>query len=243
MKRMHFEQFYVQPQDISSNRFILKNEEARHAVKVMRKNIGDYISAADGNGRVVSGCITHLQNDKVTVSLEQSKFNIGEPGIFLTLAQGVPKGSHFDWVVEKGTEIGVSAFQPILTERCIIDPAGRLERWRSKAFAAMKQSGRSRCPEILAPCSLEQFLNSRQDEQVFIAHESETARISNEQQYTLDRKACALMIGPEGGFTEKEYTISTDKGAIPISLGPRRLRSETAALVGIVQILSLHNEI
>lgn len=243
MKRMHFEQFYVRPEDISDHQFILRNEEAHHSIKVMRNKIGDFLAAADGKGRVVSGKIIKIESDIVIISRDQTDINVGEPEIFLTLAQGIPKGSHFDWVIEKGTEIGVSCFQPLLTERCIIDPNSRLERWSKKAFAAMKQCGRSRCPGILPACTLEQFLNHHNKDKLYIAHETTLTDGIPESIKSNEHKYTSLMIGPEGGFTPQEYKLSIDKGALPLSLGPRRLRSETAALVGIIQILSANGEL
>ncbi|MDZ7723140.1 MAG: RsmE family RNA methyltransferase [candidate division KSB1 bacterium] len=239
---MHFEQFYVDPGNISENTFILVDEEARHAARVMRKHIGDPLSAADGRGRVVSGPILNITQDQVIAKREETHLNPGEPALFLTLAQGVPKGSHFDWVVEKGTEIGVSCFQPLLTERCIADPSSRLQRWRKKAFASMKQSGRSRCPNILPPCSLETFFDHNQDDINYIAHETSASEISPAMEPDAPKR-CALLIGPEGGFTLQEYSLALEKHAIPLSLGPRRLRSETAAMVGIIQILYANGEL
>ncbi|MBN1465878.1 16S rRNA (uracil(1498)-N(3))-methyltransferase [candidate division KSB1 bacterium] len=239
---MDFQQFYVEPDNISTHVFRLTGDECRHAIKVLRKKRGDALSAIDGCGRLLHGIIERIERDQVVVSIERIEENVGEPRIKLTIAQAIPKGHYFDLVVEKGTEIGVSAFQPITTARSIVEPTSRIERWQKKALAATKQCGRSRCPTVASPLPFDAFLQRDQCDLAFIAHEA--AEQAGPSPLALQGlRAITLYIGPEGGFTATEIERAKEFRVVPIHLGSRRLRSETAALVAATKILHAAGEL
>ena len=243
MTRAHFQQFYVNPENVYKNHFILNGEEFNHAVKVLRKNPGDSLSAVDGRGFLYEGKIQSIENKSLKVVIINKEENVGEPELFLTLAQAVPKGAGFDYVVEKGTEIGLSAIQPIITARSIVNPGNRIPRWKNKALTAMKQCGRSRCPDIYEPLDFETALKNFQRELLIIAHESYDNDPEDIILKIRHASGVTFFIGPEGGFTEQEFKLALDMGALPMNLGPRRLRSDTAGLVGSVKILSAAGEL
>lgn len=235
----HHYQFYVDPQQVKKNIFFLEGEEFRHAVRVLRKKVGDSLAAVDGLGNCYEGQIEEITKTQLKVRVAFQKQNKGEPKLFLTLAQAVPKGSFFDWVVEKGTEIGVSAFQPMLTKYSLFDPSSRIERWRHKALSAMKQCGRSRCPEILSPLEFSYLIDNNSDIPAFIAHEGFQNSSDTDLAAVLKSPYRAIVfIGPEGGFSQEEFDLAVKNGVQPISLGSRRLRSETAGVVAAVKLLS-----
>jgi len=243
LTRAHFQHFYVQPENIYGNFFILNGEEFMHAVKVLRKNKGDSISAVDGCGNLFAGTIHSIENNLLKVEILNKKKNVGEPELFLTLAQAVPKGSGFDFVIEKGTEIGLSAFQPIITSRSIVNADSRILRWKKKSLTAMKQCGRSRCPDILESLDFEETLRKYQRDVLIIAHERYTnAQVEYLSKISIARRT-TLFVGPEGGFTEDEFQLALNYGALPMNLGPRRLRSETAGLVSVIKILDAAQEL
>ncbi len=234
-----FDQFYVNPQQVGGETFALEGEEFVHAARVLRKRTGDWLAAVDGLGHRYQGLILEINKDCLIVAIEKRETEIGEPKLRLTLAQAVLKGGHFDWLVEKGTEIGIAVFQPIITERSIVDPTGRLDRWRHKALAAMKQCGRSRCPQVLPPVTLPDALKTMQTQVAFVAHECmERVKTANLADALAGKHRVVLFIGPEGGLTEEEFLLAIDAGAKPLSLGARRLRSETAGIVGAAKMLS-----
>jgi len=240
----HHYQFYVHPENVGKGAFFLSGEEFHHAVKVLRKKVGDSLAAVDGLGNCYEGRIEDISSLQLKVRIDSKTRNTGEPELFLTLAQAVPKGSHFDWVVEKGTELGVSAFQPILTKYSLIDPSSRIERWRHKALSAMKQCGRSRCPEILPPVEFVRILEEAFNIPAFIAHESFQGNFEADFYALLKSSARAIVfIGPEGGFNQNEIELAVENGVHPISLGSRRLRSETAGIVAAVKILSASGDL
>jgi len=243
LKRTDFQQFYVLPENIRADTFSLFGEEFRHAIKVLRKKKGDGLAAIDGRGQLYHGIIECIKRDSVQVSITKIDKDVGEPRIKLTIAQAVPKGQHFDLVVEKGTEIGVAAFQPILAERCLIDPSSRVERWQHKALAAAKQCGRSRCPVVHAPCEFTTIMQDNAFDIALIAHERIEPAAREIFKNVRNHTNIVVFIGPEGGFTEKEVQHAVKMGAFPISLGIRRLRSETAAIIAATKILGALGEL
>lgn len=236
----HLQQFYVNVDDVGNESFVIRDSEAAHAIRVLRKKVGEELVAVDGLGMRYSGPIVEINPNSLRVAIARREQNVGEPSLNLVLAQAVPRGPHFDWVVEKGTEVGISAFQPILTERSIIDPTSRIERWKKKALAAMKQCGRSKCPQVLQPMLFAEYLRSiPADACAFLAHESLPASADGDLAALLKKSSQAILfVGPEGGFTPEEFQMAIDKKVLPIRLGPRRLRSETAGLVGAVKLFA-----
>ncbi len=233
----------MEPENVHGDRFILNDQEYLHAVRVLRMKPGDTIEAVDGLGNLFSGKIISTDNKQLVAGINEQQLNAGEPKLYLTLAQSVPKGSNFDLVVEKGTEIGISAFQPIITARSIVSPETRGNRWGKKALIAMKQCGRSRCPDVLPPLLYTAALELYNKDLMIIAHESnpETRRDIDKRINAADK--VTLLIGPEGGFTAKEFALALQYGALPMNLGPRRLRSETAGLVAAIKILDMAHEL
>ncbi len=236
----HYEQFFVQPADVGAGYFILREQEKEHAVRVCRKRMGDHIIAVDGRGNRYQGEIATIDKQEIKVILQQRDFGHGEPKLKLTLAAALLKGAHFEEVVEKGVELGVSCFQPLITERTIADPSGhRLERWQDKARSAMKQCGRSVCPLVMAPMTLQQFLEKTEGEMCYIAH----AHSGNAGPLAVNSLSANLLVGPEGGFTEEETAACLSRNVRPLSLGTRRLRAETASLVATTMIMNAAGEL
>ncbi len=241
--RSNFQQFYVKPENVRSDHFVIEGDEFKHATKVLRKQPGDVLTAVDGKGRLYSGVILNVEKNQLSVSLQDVADNVGEPGLKLTLAHAVPKGSHFDWVVEKGTEIGVSAFLPINTRRSIAHPESRLTRYQLKALTAMKQCGRSCWPIVYEPVAFAELFKRPAYDKIFIAHEQFASQNSLEHHDLRNVSQVLVCIGPEGGFTDDEFELALNSGSVPLGLGPRRLRSETAALVACMRILSWAGEL
>ncbi len=241
MAHIHF--FYVDPQEAGPQGFELRGAEYQHAVRVLRKQVGERVIAVDGLGRRYTGPILAIGAKSLRVGVETVEEGAGEPRLQLTLAQGVPKGGLFDWVVEKGTEIGVSVFQPMLTAGTVAAPRGRAGRWEEKARAAMKQCGRSRAPEVRPLRSFAEVVDAARGAALFIAWEEAEVTRTELAAALAGRAAATLLIGPEAGFTQAEVDRAVTAGALPISLGPRRLRSETAALTAAVRLLDAAGEL
>jgi 16S rRNA (uracil1498-N3)-methyltransferase len=240
----HFQQFFVHPDDVHDDCFYLRNDELAHAVRVTRKRPGNILTAVDGRGNRYEGPIQLIGADRMKVQIQNVQKNIIENRLHLTLVQALTKGSHLDWLVERGVEIGIAAFQLISTERSIATHSRRTTRWQKIALAAMKQSRRSRCADIYPPMAFDRALGEYNDRCAFIAQENEPGIPQGELGPILaQRDRAALFVGPEGGFTSGELQRAVEFGARPLTLGPWRLRSETAGLVGAVKVLLAAGEL
>lgn len=241
--RAHFEQFYIAPEQVGATDFCLKGEEFTHAVRVLRKKPGDVLQAVDGRGHLFEGVVVAIQKQQIIVRIERRFHRLGEPRIRLVLAFAIPKTAQSDWVIEKGTEIGVTIFQPILTERTIPDPSSRLDRWRHKALAAMKQCGRSVLPDVREPLHFAAALAVHGHMPGFLAHDHDSPTDQGDFERLRQCEEAVVYIGPEGGFSKAEASLALASGVVPLSLGLRRLRSDTAALVAITKILHYAGEL
>jgi 16S rRNA (uracil1498-N3)-methyltransferase len=246
--------FYVNPENLGEDTLKIVGEEARHIVCVLRHQRGETIDVVDGCGTKYKVLIQDLGKDYVEGKILSKKKRESEPIVHLTLAQAVCKGMKMDFLIEKATEIGVSAIVPILTEKGTVkmdkiaeengstsaDARRKTERWRRLAIASMKQSLRSVLPDIQNPIKLDDFLPKiKSFDLSLIASLKKGAKSLREcgelKKRLTDRKdrlpSVLIMVGPEAGFTEDELSKATALGAIPITLGLRRLRAETAGIV------------
>lgn len=245
----HQEYFYVSPDLISADAVVIKGEEFKHLSIVHRKKAREIVQVVDGRGNLYTVLLEHIGRQEARGSIQKRQRFAGEPNFNLTLAQAIPKGSRFELVIEKGTEIGVSTFIPLLTERTVVNAGEtKLKRWNKIAVAAMKQSARSLLPEIHAPINFAEFMTDCPvyDFQL-IGHaaggmKSLTEVIESEKRKHRDLnriKKGIILIGPEGGFIDEEVQKALDLNFLPFSLGPRRLRSETAGIVAAAILMEL----
>lgn len=231
---MHLEQFFVYPEDVAERFLTLREDEARHIIKSKRKKIGDPIRVVDGRGNGYTGVINDLARDHIVVEKCHHDWRQNEPEAELTLALGLIKGDRFDWVIEKGTEIGISRFIPILSDYAIAASA-RSQRWRHIAIAAMKQCGRSVLPTIDAPMSFSELIALPFDVRILVHPFQPVKNVRTQLQETRPRQVL-VAIGPEGGFSESEL-VRVMGDFVILGLGRRRLRSETAALVACTIVM------
>ncbi len=240
----HLEHFYVEANAVTANELVLRDGEFHHAVRVRRKRVGDQITAVDGRGHLYQAVVTAIDRTTLHARIERTVVNFAEPRLRLTLAVGTLKGERMDWIVEKGSEIGIAAFQPIRTLRSVVQTPGRYSRWREKALAAMKQCGRSWCMDILPLRSLADLLDSWSGRSIFIAHEEAISAHDAEMEKRIkDGAEALLVVGPEGGFDDAEIHLAKQHGALLMYLGCRRLRSETAALVAAARLLTIAGDL
>lgn len=232
--------FYARPEDITDSDIRLSGGEYHHLKNVHRKQIGDHITVVNGDGLAWIGEIRQLSDDNAKVHILESLPEYGEPKCRLSLAVAVPKRDKFEWILEKGTELGVTRFIPLLTERTIVKPgAGKHQRWQKIIVAAIKQCQRSRLPEISAPQTFQQLLDRCPDSTKLIAHEKATDSDQLSQAHLENQESVIVCVGPEGGFTEVEIAAAQRNGFQTVSLGPRRLRTETAAISATAIIAAL----
>jgi len=245
--------FYVKPENVGNDSLKIVGEEAKHILTVLRYQKGETIDVVDGCGTRYKVLIQDLGKDYVEGKILSKKRRENEPIVHLTLAQAICKGPRMDFLIEKVTEIGVSTIIPILTENTVIkigktaDEDGsasptakrKTERWRRLAIASMKQSLRSILPDIHNPIRFSDFLPKIKTFDLSLIGSLEkgakSLRECDELKKRLRNKEALhdvlIMVGPEAGFTEDELSRAKTFGAIPITLGSRRLRTETAGIV------------
>lgn len=221
---------------ITSEHVQLTGPEAQHLAKVMRAKAGDEVVLFDGTGSEFSATVTEVGRSEVALRVTEQCQVDRELSFELTLAVALPKGERQRWLVEKLTELGCTRLQPLLTARGVAQPTGNaLARLRRTVIEASKQCGRNRLMEIAKPMQVTAFLRHGQRfETRLIAH---PALKDATPIQAGSRQLQAAVVGPEGGFTSEEVMLANNEDWTGVSLGPRILRTETAA-VAVVTLLT-----
>ena len=208
----------------------LLEEEDHHIYKVLRGRPGDRVEVVDGTGRLF---VAELLGGSEATILEERPTAGGDEGE-VVLYQAVPKGRHMDLVVEKATELGVSRIVPLSTERSVVrlsEGDGKVRRWRRVAEAAARQSLRLRIPEVLDIVSFSEAVREVGEIGVLLHNGAQLPHLEG----AVTGLVVGLFVGPEGGFSDGELTMARDAGLSLASLGPYRLRSETAGVVAVAR--------
>lgn len=223
--------FYAPPDHIADDHLVLPEEEARHAVRALRHTVGDEIVVVDGAGGRYRVRLTEADKRGAAGEIIGTEREVGEPRHRLTVGLGVLKNaSRFETFVEKAVELGVTRILPLETERTerVHLKARRLD---NILVAALKQSGRSRLPVLAETQPLAEVLVGRTDGCRILCHEAADPEVL--LPHVLPRNPAedlTILVGPEGGFSEAEVAEAQAAGWTVASLGPRRLRAETAAI-------------
>lgn len=250
MPGMQVHRFFALPEVIDNGTIRLTAEESHHLARVLRLREGERVSAFDGLGNEWECKIAAIHKSECRLSILNELETVVESPLRLTLAQALVKGEKFDLVVQKATELGVSRILPVITEHCEIRISEerseqRLQRWQRISLGAIKQSGRRRLVEIDQPVRFQQFCRGLQGEPALIFSEKAGPEKSGSEKSGLEKEGRGLpplavqdsgltvVIGPEGGWSDDEIELATISGLIPVHLGPRILRTETAAITAV----------
>ncbi|HEV2611997.1 MAG TPA: 16S rRNA (uracil(1498)-N(3))-methyltransferase, partial [Noviherbaspirillum sp.] len=164
----------------------------------------------------------------------------------ITLAQGLPEGSKMDWIIEKAVELGAAAIQPLAAQRCVTRlSAERAEKkmlhWQGVITAAAEQCGRNRLPQLAEPANFSTWLTRKElHHRILLTPRAEQSLSDWARHHP--PQAVTLLIGPEGGFTDQEEELALSAGTLPLSIGPRVLRTETAGLAALAGLNALWGE-
>ncbi len=231
--------FYVEPSNVSETTIRITGGDVNHMKNVLRMKLGEQVVLSDGNGREYICTINEMAGSEILVHIDSTRETKAELGIRLCLFQGLPKKDKMELIIQKAVELGVHEIVPVVTARTIVKieddkKESKLnERWQSIAEAAAKQSGRGIIPVVGKPVSYKEALKrAEQMDAALIPYEhAEGIKQTRETVKALHgKKTAAIFIGPEGGFDEKEIEESMKHGVVPITLGKRILRTETAGL-------------
>ena len=235
--------FYSPPPLPISGSFELPPDAAHHASRVLRLRVGDKVEIFDGIGNECRGLIAELSGKRVTVTGICSSSNNRESPLHMVLAQALSGSEKMDWVIQKATELGVKEIQPLVTERSVARlPAERvhkrLEHWRQIAISACEQCGRSMLPGLHAPMDIMEWLQQTRlaPDTKYILLPEGTASLHDQAK---PKGKAVLLVGAEGGFSQAEITAALQCGYIPIRLGTRVMRTETAAVAGLAALQTL----
>jgi len=237
--------FYAPPANRDGDIIILSADEARHAGKVLRLERGAIVVVVDGLGNACRGELASVSARKVTVKVHSDVRDFGEPSVRLTLAAGLSVGFKFDSAVQRGTELGVSRFVPLITDKSKVtfdDPKRartKVNRWGKVALASMKQCRRSVMPEIATPTRFESFLSQLdRDDTGLIFHPGGGSIGIDLVEFPERGHRISLLVGPESGFSEDEIRLAVDAGLTAVNLGRRVLRTETAGPTVVALVMA-----
>jgi 16S rRNA (uracil1498-N3)-methyltransferase len=237
-------QFLVDPADVDETKGIalLRSDEARHLLKSLRARIGDEVLLFDGAGRRWGSRLKGA--DAAFAELDQlSALPSGEPPCEVHLINGLMKGQRWQWLLEKAVELGATRITPVITRYTVARPdekraSDQRDRWQATALGAAKQCERAVVPLIDAPVEFEKFLAGLSPKAKGEARLACIERADGSGDPHLAGAATVrIAVGPEGGWSSEEAEALAASGFVPLSLGPRILRGETAAIVALAFVL------
>ena len=251
---MSLHRFFIPPQHVHGDRMTIDDpKELHHLSRVLRLAVGDRVACVDGQGTEYLGTITTQAPEAVTIHIDQRRA-IPQAEVEVWLGLALVKADRFELAVQKATELGVSRLTPLVTDRTVARPeqaGARLARWQRISREAAKQSARAMMPTIDAPYLFREFLPLIASVPLVLiptlavpslplqdALSTSRRRAPSDRSAGLAlRESVVALIGPEGDFTVDEVRLAQAHGALPVSLGSRPLKSETAALA-LLSILS-----
>jgi 16S rRNA (uracil1498-N3)-methyltransferase len=235
--KMSKRRFFIKREMIRDGNAYIAGNLFRHMVRVLRLKIGTRVILTDEDGLQYTGTISGIDKCIITVTIEQTTHGDGaETRIPITLFQGLPKGNKMEFILQKGTELGVSEIIPFVAGRSIARPARereeeRLVRWRKIALEASRQSNRSEIPNIAPAIDFSQIAEvSSQSLKLLLWEKERFNGLKTVLSEMPVPESIAVMVGPEGGLTDVEAETAIANGFIPVTMGTRILRTETAAI-------------
>jgi 16S rRNA (uracil1498-N3)-methyltransferase len=239
--------FFAPSFDPGDETATLPREEAEHLTRVLRLGVGDTVAVFDGRGHEFLARVASAVRRDVRVQLLSRIEPAAESGVALTLAQAVLKGDKMDDVIRDAVMLGVAAVQPIVTKRteatvAALMKGARVERWRRVALASVKQSRRAMLPDVRTPMTLENLLDEPGSAlRLMLVEPSASADVEpvSAMQGMPRPDNATLFVGPEGGWTEPEWSEAAAHGVRLVSLGARTLRADAVpvAAISVLQFL------
>lgn len=228
-----------------NERMQITGGDAKHISKVLRMQPGDKVQVVSDDGITALAEVEAIDAERVTVKCLEKLAELHEPRVKITLAQGLAKGEKMEFIIQKAVELGATSVVPVAMEHSVVRLDGakaekKVERWQKIAEAAAKQSKRDIIPVVHPVQSVKEMLASHSCGTKIIAYECEDRMSLKEALQNAEAKGgisdLLLIIGPEGGISPAELEMAREAGAIPVSLGKRILRAETAGLVAMSAI-------
>lgn len=233
---------FFSPQELEAGESaVISGSDAIHIKRVLRLKINDAIAVFDGRGHAFECRIRSVSSEAVTVNVERALDAQKESHVHITFAQAMLKSKKMDALTRQATELGISRWIPFFSERSVptLDRkrmTSRVERWNKISREALKQCGRDMLMEVLPPMSMEKVLQQgKACDRKIIFWECESTSTEAALSATSEQiRSIMVVVGPEGGFSAREVDLATSLGYATMSLGPRILKAETAAIAAAV---------
>lgn len=239
--------FFVPIENVEGERIRITGDDVNHARNVLRMSVGEKVVVSCGQGVDYYCIIDYIRENQIDLRIEEEKAVVTELPVAITLFQALPKRDKMEFVIQKAVELGAAEIVPVQTRRCVVrldrgKAEKKLVRWRAIAEAAAKQSGRGVIPEISEVMSFAEALNyAGKMDTMLIPYELYEGMADSVE--TMQRAAggssIGIFIGPEGGFERGEIEQAMERGAFPLSLGKRILRTETAGMAALSVLMFL----
>lgn len=235
--------FHPEPLD-DDTAFELRGEAARHVVKVMRLRAGAPFTVFDGSGREWPA---ELLDERGAARTGTGAAVSRESPLAVTLVQGISRGERMDIAVQKAVELGAAAIQPVFAERSVVQldarrSARRVAHWQGIAIAACEQCGRNLIPPVAEPVALSVWLAGMRGTALVLDPTASTALPEVGKRVGAPLATLALLVGPEGGFSDTELEAARAAGCIGVRIGPRVLRTETAGIAALAALQTLYGD-
>ncbi len=223
----------------SGARIELSDTAANHVARVLRLPVGAPLTLFNGSGGEFEATINTIDKRRVTIDVGGFQDQEREPPLQIWLAQGISRGERMDYTIQKAVELGVSRIVPLFTEHCGVQLSGerlekRIKHWQGVVISACEQCGRNRIPRVDTPVTVTQWLaNPGEGLRLVLAPDAEHSLA----QLPAPSGPITLLIGPEGGLSDQEIATAKQAGYSGLRLGPRILRTETAAVAALAAML------
>ncbi|MBO6061811.1 MAG: 16S rRNA (uracil(1498)-N(3))-methyltransferase [Clostridia bacterium] len=232
--------FFAENIDTAGDRVTLTGDEARHICAVLRMKAGDEVLLINGEGEECTAVIERAAASEVVLRVLERRPGASEPKVRVTLFQCLPKQGKMELIIQKCVELGVWRITPTVSKRCVVKLDGKdnkLARWNKVSREAAKQCGRAAVPEVTSPMALSSIDLSAFDTVIIPYENEEDLTLKSFLRSAPEPKEIAVIIGPEGGFEQSEVDRVLSAGGAAVSLGKRILRTETAGIACLAQIM------
>ena len=224
---------------------VLSKAASHHLLRVLRCRRNDQLTLFNGLGGSYTGRIVSASTHPVEVEILDFEPETAEPGLLITLGLGISRSLHMDYAVQKSVELGVHTIVPLFTERSNVRldknrARSRMEHWEKIIIHACEQSGRNILPILDSPRDLNEWVSNCQSPARFLLAPSARQSLAGA---TLNSRATGILVGPEGGLTDAEQARAEEQGYVPVKLGPRILRTETAAVAAVTALQVLWGDL
>ena len=240
---MNYTRVFTTQDFISNEQITLSGDNFKHLSNVLRKKIGSLIQLFDGQGSSCIGKIISFNRQSLSLKITEKRKFKPRQGIKIFLGQSLIKSESFRFSIQKATELGVCSISPLLSERTVIkinedSVETKLKKWKSISVGACQQCGEDWIPHIHKAQSIESWVNQIKAKYKIVLFPSADKKLSSLK----IKDSVAVAVGPEGDFTDLEVSLLEQRGFIPVNIGPRILRSDTATISTLSSIRTMCGE-